>query len=128
VVVVNSARSPEKITEVGGVALPMILSIGSTTLDCFVARKTFMAIRHGNKTYMQILLDPHRAALLADLAKEKGVRSTAWIRDAVYAALEKALPSSLYQEALAKDQASWRESVRRRVEGRTKSKKDAEQG
>jgi len=106
----------------------MILSIGSTTLDCFVARKTFMAIRHGNKTYMQILLDPHRAALLADLAKEKGVRSTAWIRDAVYAALEKALPSSLYQEALAKDQASWRESVRRRVEGRTKSKKDAEQG
>ena len=87
-----------------------------------------MAIRHGNKTYMQILLDPHRAALLANLAKEKGVRSTAWIRDAVYAALEKSLPSSLYQEALAKDQASWRESVRRRVEGRTKSKKDAADG
>jgi hypothetical protein len=87
-----------------------------------------MAIRHGNKTYMQVLLDPHRADLLVNLAKEKGVRSTAWIRDAVYAALEKALPSSLYQEALAKDQASWRESVRRRVEGRTKNKKDPADG
>jgi|TARA_E500000318_G_C3538144_1_gene203515 hypothetical protein len=98
---------------------------GNATLDYSVARKTFMAIRHGNKTYMQILLDPHRAALLADLAKQQGVRSTAWIRDAVYAALEKALPSSVYQEALAKDQASWRESVRRRVEGRSKNKKAA---
>lgn len=82
-----------------------------------------MAIRHGNKTYMQILLDPHRAALLEKIAMDKGVRSTAWIRDAVYAALEKALPSSVYQEAVAKDEASWRESVRRRVEGRMKSKK-----
>ena len=87
-----------------------------------------MAIRHGNKTYMQILLDPHRAALLADLAEHQGVRSTAWIRDVVYAALEKTLPSSIYQEALAKDQASWRESVRRRVEGRPKNKKDAAEG
>jgi len=103
----------------------MILSIGNTVLDYSVARKNFMAIRHGNKTYMQILLDPHRAALLAQLASEKGVRSTAWIRDAVYAALEKALPSSIYQEAFAKDQASWRESVRRRVEGRMKTKKDS---
>jgi len=72
---------------------------------------------------MQILLDPHRAALLEKIAMDKGVRSTAWIRDAVYNALEKALPSSVYQEAVAKDEASWRESVRRRVEGRMKSKK-----
>ncbi len=82
-----------------------------------------MAIRHGNKTYMQILLDPHRAALLAELAKEGGMRSSAWVREVVYAALEKALPASVYNEALAKDEASWRESVRRRVEGRTKGKK-----
>lgn len=82
-----------------------------------------MAIRHGNKTYLQILLDPNRAALLAELAKEQNIRTTAWIRDAVYTALEKALPASVYHEALAKDEASWRESVRRRVEGRTKSKK-----
>lgn len=82
-----------------------------------------MAIRHGNKTYLQILLDPNRAALLAELAKEQNIRPTAWIREAVYSALERALPASVYNEAVAKDEESWRESVRRRVEGRTKGKK-----
>ena len=31
-----------------------------------------MAIRHGNKTYFQILLDPHKAELVKFLAKAKG--------------------------------------------------------
>ena len=48
-----------------------------------------MAIRHGNKTYMQILLDPHRAKLLFDLAEKASTRPTAWIRNAVYKALER---------------------------------------
>jgi|TARA_R100000152_G_C6764541_1_gene189170 hypothetical protein len=78
-----------------------------------------MALKHGNKTYLQILLDPHRAKLVQDKAKEDGVRATAWIRNAVYSELERQLPSSLYKEALAKDEAVWRESVRRRVEGRS---------
>ncbi len=40
-----------------------------------------MAIRHGNKTYLQILLDPHRAKLLMDVAESLQVRPTSWIRD-----------------------------------------------
>ena len=78
-----------------------------------------MALKHGNKTYLQILLDPHRAELVQLKAKEDGIRATAWIRNAVYNELQRQLPSSIYKEAVAKDEAVWRESVRRRVEGRT---------
>ena len=78
----------------------------------------FMALKHGNKTYMQILLDPHRARLVMEQAKSENIRATAWIRNAVYRELERDLPASTYKEAEAKDEAVWRESVRRRVEGR----------
>ena len=88
-----------------------------------------MAIKHGNKTYLQILLDPNRAELLSNLAKGIGVRPTAWIRDVVYKELERCVPSSAYQKALDADRQVWDTSVKRRVEGRAKvrkTKKDAE--
>ena len=43
-----------------------------------------MAIRHGNKTYLQILLDPNRAELLKEVAEWKDMRPTALVRDTVY--------------------------------------------
>jgi hypothetical protein len=86
-----------------------------------------MAIRHGNKTYLQILLDPHRAELLREVAETKGVRATAWIRDAVYKMLELQVSPDVYKDAAAKDEAAWQASVRRRVEGRMKSKKESEE-
>lgn len=86
-----------------------------------------MAIRHGNKTYMQILLDPHRAALLMAMAEQKSVRPTALVREMVYKVLKQELPSSAYNEAVAKDEAAWRESVRKRVEGRMKPKDEKAQ-
>jgi hypothetical protein len=86
-----------------------------------------MAIRHGNKTYLQILLDPHRAELLRQVADNKGMRATAWIRDAVYKMLELHVPPEIYKEATSKDEAAWQESVRRRVEGRMKTRKQSEE-
>ena len=77
-----------------------------------------MASKHGQKTYIQLLLDPHRAKLLTDMAAENEMRPTAFMRDALYAYLKRALPSSIYGEAEAKDEAVWRESVRNRVKGR----------
>ena len=59
-----------------------------------------MAIRHGNKTYMQILLDPHRAKLLFDLAEKASTRPTAWIRNAVYKALEREYPAAIPSKRL----------------------------
>jgi len=85
-----------------------------------------MALRHGNKTYLQILLDPHRAKLVQEQAKASGIRATAWIRNAVYKELERELPASVYRSAEADDQAVWRKSVRSRVEGRAKPTDDPE--
>ena len=78
-----------------------------------------MALKHGNKTYFQILLDPNRAKLVMESAEKGGIRATAWIRNAIYKELERELQASIYKAAEAKDEAVWRESVRRRVEGRT---------
>ena len=72
---------------------------------------------------MQILLDPHRARLLFDLAEKATIRPTAWIRETIYKALEREYPAAIYNEAVAKDEATWRASVRKRVEGRIKSRK-----
>lgn len=83
-----------------------------------------MALRHGTKSYFQLLLDNNRAQLLMELAGEQGIRATALARDAIYAHLETVLPSSVYNEAKAKDEARWRESVRKRVEGREKARLD----
>jgi|TARA_Y100000592_G_scaffold74664_1_gene116484 hypothetical protein len=84
-----------------------------------------MAIRHGNKTYMQILLDPNRAELLANLADGLKVRPTGWIRDVIYKELERCVPSDAYAAALEKDKQAWQDSIQRRVEGRMRSRKEA---
>jgi hypothetical protein len=79
-----------------------------------------VATQHGSKTYFQVLLDPNRADLIKARAESEGVRPTAWIREALYAYLERIEPQYVYNQAKADDEAVWRESVRRRVEGRTK--------
>lgn len=83
-----------------------------------------MAIRHGNKTYLQILLDPNRAQLLMQLAESQKVRPTAWIRDMVYKQLELCVPEAQYKEAFEADKSVWAESIQRRVEGRARLKKE----
>ena len=87
-----------------------------------------MATRHGSKVYLQLLLDPNRAKLLEQLAQEQNKRTTAVMRDILYSHLERTLPSSVYGEAAAKDHAVWRESVSNRVKGRSKKKKESEDG
>ena len=84
-----------------------------------------MAIRHGNKTYLQILLDPNRAELLKEVAESQNMRPTAWIRDTVYKVLEASVPVETYAAAAAKDDAVWQASIRKRVEGRLKSRRES---
>jgi Mg/Co/Ni transporter MgtE len=81
-----------------------------------------MAGVHGSRVYYQVLLQPNRAELVNELAKEAGVKATEMIRRMVYAYLERELPASVYKQALAADEAVWRQSVRNRVEGRAKSR------
>ena len=82
-----------------------------------------MTVKHGKKDYYQILLDPHRSELLKELVSEKGIKATSLIRDLIYEQLEKKVPKHIYQAALAKDKAVWRESVSNRLIAR-KSNKD----
>lgn len=84
-----------------------------------------MPLRHGQKMYSQLLLDLNRYKLVEKLAAEQGKRTTALLRDMVYAALERAVPVSEYKAAEAADKAAWAESVKRRVQGRQRSKEDA---
>tara|TARA_R100000988_G_scaffold1777_1_gene1775 strand:- start:749 stop:1018 length:270 start_codon:yes stop_codon:yes gene_type:complete len=79
-----------------------------------------MAIRHGQKIYYQVLVDPNRAELIEDLAKKGDMRATAWIRQAIYSELKRVTSTVIYNEATAKDQAQWQSSIRNRVEGRNK--------
>ena len=77
-----------------------------------------MALRHGNKSYYQVLIDPNRAELIEKSAEKKGIKGTAGVREVAYEALEREFPSSEYKIAEAKDELMWRESVQRRIEGR----------
>ena len=81
-----------------------------------------MAGKHGRRVYLQILLEPHRAALLQDMADEQGKRLTGVAREVIYSGLEKLYPAHVYKEAKAKDEALWKESVRNRIEGRARNR------
>ena len=82
-----------------------------------------MTTQHGKKFYYQILLDPNRSELFKELANKKGCKATG-IRELVYEELEKTTPKHIYQMALAKDQAIWRESISNRISSRKNNKKN----
>ena len=81
-----------------------------------------MVRKHGNKIYKQLLLDPAKFEILDEIAKQRGIKATALIREVVYEWIEKQVDSSRFKVADALDEATWRQSVRNRVEGRSKPK------
>lgn len=87
-----------------------------------------MPLQHGRKLYCQILLDQHRYALVERLAAKEGKRTTALMREMVYTMLERAVPTSEYKAAEAADHAAWADSVKRRVEGRQRSRQEEKSG
>ena len=81
-----------------------------------------MPVRHGNKHYLQVLMDNAKFQLLEQCAQERGVRTTALARDAVYEWLSKNVDPELFKAANLIDDATWKQSVRNRAKGRTESK------
>ena len=81
-----------------------------------------MAIRHGNRLYVQLLLDPNKADLLKKEAEESGKKLSDHLRTLLYKSLQRTQPTSVFNEADAKDQASWRASIARRVKGRQEAR------
>jgi hypothetical protein len=73
---------------------------------------------HGSKRYYQLLLDPHRAELLEQLAQDAGMRTTAYARELLYSAIKRSTEIATYGLAEAQDQALRRKSIQNQVQGR----------
>lgn len=81
-----------------------------------------MATRHGNKIYLQILLDPAKALLLEQQAQDHGVKTTALAREAINYWLKSVTDPNVMEAAEALDKARWKQSVQNRVAGRKRAK------
>lgn len=82
-----------------------------------------MPLKHGSKVYCQLLLDANRYEMAKTLADERGVRVTAMLREIVYSALSQIRPKD-YEVARLADEDAWKEAVRKRVEGRMRSRQE----
>ena len=80
-----------------------------------------MSQAHGNKKYLQVLLDPNRALLLDEYARSKGIKKSAAMRELLYAQLAVEFPTK-YPQAEAIDKKLWDQSVANRVAGRQKAR------
>ena len=79
-----------------------------------------MARLHGSKAYYQVLLDPHRAQLLEDLAAAAGMRPSAYARELLYSAVKRVTEAATYGLAEAQDAALRRRSIQNQVQGRSR--------
>ena len=79
-----------------------------------------MATKHGNRVYIQVLLEPFRGELFMQEAKAQGIKPSALIRQLVYNYLAENTDENTYCEALASDKQKWQDAVDSRLEGRRK--------
>jgi len=77
-----------------------------------------MARNHGNKMYVQLLLDPSRFMLIEQIAKDKGMKTNALLRKAIYDWLGFMMPKEIILAAEKLDEARWQQSVQNRIKGR----------
>ena len=77
---------------------------------------------HGQKRYLQVLLDPNRADLLDAMAAQQEKRTTALVREIVYQALEERCQPEAYEAAVARDAALRADAIERQVAGRKRNR------
>ena len=58
---------------------------------------------HGRKRRFQVLLDPNRAKLFDSLAEQQSLKTSAFLRDQLYEALELLVPRAIYDKAKEAD-------------------------
>ena len=81
-----------------------------------------MPLKHGNKIYKQILIDPGKYILLEKLAGDEK-KVSALIRKILYEWIETQVDKSEFQAAEALDNALWQQTILNRIDGRKKNKK-----
>jgi len=67
-------------------------------------------------------MDNAKYQLLEQCAQERGVRTTALARDAVYEWLSRNVDPQVFQAANMLDDATWKQSVRNRIKGKKQNK------
>ena len=81
-----------------------------------------MATKHGNRVYIQVLLEAHRGELFIEKAATLGIKPSALIRELVYEYLASVANEDTYAEAKHNDEQKWQEAVEARLQGRLKSR------
>ena len=82
-----------------------------------------MATRHGNRVYIQVLLEPFRGELFKKEADAQNMKPSALIRQLVYNYLAENISEEDYCEALTKDKQKWQEAIDSRLEGRAEARR-----
>lgn len=82
-----------------------------------------MATKHGNRIYIQVLLEPYRGELFMEEAAALGVKPSALIRDLVYDYLASMTDEDSYVDATLNDKQKWQDAVDARLEGRARNRR-----
>ena len=82
-----------------------------------------MATKHGNRVYIQVLLEPYRGELFIEEAAALGVKPSALIRSLVYDYLASMTDEESYADAEMNDKKKWQDAVDARLEGRAKNRR-----
>jgi hypothetical protein len=82
-----------------------------------------MATKHGNRVYIQVLLEPFRGELFMQEADSQGIKPSALIRQLVYDYLAENTEEQAYCEALVNDKQKWQDAVDARLVGRAKNRR-----
>ena len=82
-----------------------------------------MATKHGNRVYIQVLLEPFRGELFMQEAEAQGIKPSALIRQLVYNYLAENTDEQTYCDALVNDKQKWQDAVDARLEGRAKNRR-----
>ena len=77
--------------------------------------------KHGNRLYIQILLEPNRGELFLEEAKFSGKKPSALAREIIYEYIQENWPKKEEQAAI-KDKQIWLEVVKTRLESRARNK------
>ena len=77
-----------------------------------------MGSSHGNRVYLQVLLDEHRGQMFLADAKLQNKKPAAWMREIVYQYLERTWGDEAYQDASSKDKDNYQRGVNARLVGR----------
>ncbi len=80
--------------------------------------------KHGNRVYVQVLLEPNRGKIFLEEAESQNKKPSALAREIVYEYIKSLKPDEEAQAAL-KDKEVWRQAVQSRLDGRARSRANA---